>query len=59
MTKRKDRLAELWQMYINQGERPSRETISYVQALKGRVDILEHELAIVKAELRKYQEPKS
>ena len=54
MTRRKDKLADLWQLYINQPQPPSPITLTYVAALKARVDILEIEVALLKSELRKH-----
>ena len=54
MTRRKDKLADLWQLYINQPQTPSQITLTYVAALKARVDTLEIEVALLKGELRKH-----
>jgi hypothetical protein len=59
MTRRKDKLADLWQLYINQPQTPSQITLTYVAALKARVDTLEIEVALLKSELRKTRGEKS
>lgn len=53
MTRKRNKLADLWQLYLNQESRPSDATHAYVAALKARIDLLEIEIAIVKTELRK------
>ncbi len=50
---RKNTLASLWQRYLSQTLIISPETMAYVAALKARIDVLEYDNALLKADLKK------
>jgi hypothetical protein len=49
MSKR-NTLASLWQKYLSQSPVISPETMAYVAALKARIDVLEYDNALLRAE---------